>query len=106
MDTIERLRRRHAASLRLRAAPDEEAAPLFFFLIPIVGIIWGAAWWLAGSSLWLTGPLGTLATVFLFRCLPGQVIPLHPRVMPIAAGWFLAGWLLLGWVGMLWLLGR
>ncbi len=99
-----RLERKHTASLRLRAAPDEEAGPLLVFLIPIVGVIWGVAWWLAGSPLWLTGPFGTAATVFLFRCLPGQVIPLHPRVVPPVAGWFLAGWMLLGWVGTLWLL--
>ena len=99
-----RLEHKRDAARRLRAAPDYEAGPILFFLIPIVGMIWGAAWWLAGMSLWLTGPFGTACTVFLFRRLPGQVISLHPRVVPEVAGWFLAGWLVLGWVGMLWLL--
>lgn len=100
----DRLGRKLAASQRLRAAPDQEAAPLLFFLIPLMGMIWGAAWWLAGSSQWITVPFGTVVTMFVLRCLPGQVIPMHPRVVPPAAGWFLAGWLILGWGGMVWLL--
>lgn len=100
----ERLERKLAASQRLHAAPDQEAGPLLVFLLPLVCLVWAAAWWLAGSSLWLTGLFGTGVTVFLFRCLPGQVMPLHQRVVPEGAGWFLAGWLVLGWGGMIWLL--
>ena len=99
-----RLERKRDAARRLRAVPDYDAGPLLVFLVPLVGVIWAAAWWLAGSSLWLTGPFGTACTVFLFRQLPGQVISLHPRVVPEVAGWFLAGWLMLGWGGMVWLL--
>ena len=102
--TQARLERKRAAARRLRAVPDYAAGPLLVFLVPTVGAIWAAAWWLAGSSLWLTGPFGTACTVLLFRRLPGQAISLHPRVVPHWAGWVMAGWLVLGWVGMLWLL--
>ncbi len=102
--TQARLERKRAAARRLRAAPDYDAGPLFVFLVPTVGVIWAAAWWLAGSSLWLTGPFGTACTVFLFRQLPGQVISLHAQVVPHWAGWVMAGWLVLGWGGMMWLL--
>ena len=101
-----RLEQKRGAAQRLRAAPDYAAGPLLFFLVPLVGVIWVAAWFLAGSSLWLTGLFGTAVTVFLFRQLPGQVISLHPRVVPEAAGWFLAGWLALGWGGIMWLLAN
>ena len=106
MSLRERLERKLAASQRLHATPDQQAAPLLVFLIPLVCLVWAGAWWLVGSSLWLVGLFGTACTVVLFRCLPGQVVPLHQRVVPDAAGWFLAGWLLLGWVGMVWLLAR
>ena len=99
-----RLERKLAASQRLHATPDQEAGPLLVFLVPLVCLVWAVSWWLAGSSLWLTGLFGTACTVFLFRCLPGQVVPLHQRVVPEVAGWFLAGWLMLGWGGMVWLL--
>ncbi len=104
--TQARLEHKRDAARRLRATPDYAAGPLLFFLVPIVCLIWAAAWRLAEMSLWVTGPFGTACTVFLFRRLPGQVISLHPRVVPNAAGWFMAGWLGLGWVGMLWLLSR
>ena len=102
--TQARLEQKRGAARRLRAVPDYDAGPLLVFLVPTVGVIWAAAWWLAGSSLWLTGPFGTACTVFLFRQLPGQVISLHAQVVPHWAGWVMAGWLVLGWVGMLWLL--
>ena len=102
--TQARLERKRAAARRLRASPDYDAGPLLFSFVPIVGLVWVAAWWLADWSLWVTGPFGTACTVFLFRCLPGQVISLHARVVPNWAGWVMAGWLALGWVGMVWLL--
>jgi len=104
--TQARLEHKRDAARRLRATSDYAVGPLLFFLVPIVGLIWAAAWWLAEMSLWVTGLFGTACTVFLFRRLPGQVISLHPRVVPNAAGWVMAGWLALGWVGMIWLLAR
>ncbi len=104
--TQARLEHKRGAARRLRAVPNYDAGPLLVFLIPTVVAIWAAAWWLAGSSLWLTGPFGTACTVFLFRQLPGQVISLHARVVPHWAGWVMAGWVVLGWGGMLWLLSR
>lgn len=98
------LERQRAAAQTRHTHPPEQAGPLLAFLIPATCAIWVIAWLLADWAAWVTLPLATAATVFIFRCLPAPFIPLHVQVVPQLGNRILVVWLWVGWAGMLWIL--